>query len=204
MPQFFGVFAGVGNDYFGNLDGYVSFVIREGDDLGWLGYFLGKSETLEALNMSEEAIGVNRIGAFIEGLKQNQSIEEMHRDNDPEFTMLGIRADYPDDEDDFTITWGGDMGWLGFFVAKNSTLQSLYIDINDTPESEFLSILDRIGVFIEGLNRNRSIEKLHIGSDLGSENFRRMGDFFSNNSNLRELSFRNFDTMGVDSALRTC
>ena len=99
------------------LDGCVSFVIREGDDLGWLGYFLGKSEILEALNMSEEAIDVNRIGIFIEGLKQNQSIHE-----------------------------------------------------------------------------------LRIAMDFGSEGFRQMSHFFSNNNRLRQLIFYNFDTMGVDSA----
>src|SRR6056300_1569786 len=77
------------NYYYGNHAGCVLFVIREGDYLGWLGYFIGKSETLQYLDMSEGAIDVNRIGIFIEGLKQNQSIHEMRIAMD--FGSVGFR-----------------------------------------------------------------------------------------------------------------
>src|SRR5210317_752092 len=102
----------------------------------------------------------------------NATILQKLRADDPEFTMLSIKVDDPNDEDDFIIRKEDDLGWLGYFVAKSSMLQYLYIDIKDAPD--FLSMLDRIGVFIEGLNRNQSIEEIQISSDLGSKNFRRL------------------------------
>src|SRR6056300_563962 len=102
----------------------------------------------------------------------NAAILQKIRADDPGFISLGIKGEYPDDEDDFIIRREDDMGWLGYFVAKNSTLKYLCIDIYD--ECDFLSMLDRFGVFIEGPNRNQSIEEIHIGSDLGSKNFRRL------------------------------
>ncbi len=50
-----------------------SFVIDEGDDLGWLGYFIGRSEVIEDLTIwSLPWHGVNRI---FEGMSQNRSIK---------------------------------------------------------------------------------------------------------------------------------
>jgi Ran GTPase-activating protein (RanGAP) involved in mRNA processing and transport len=59
---------------------------------------------------------------------------------------------------------------------------------------------DRIGAFIEGFNLNQSIEDIHISSGLGSKNFRRLSHFFWRNYNLRELSFRSMNNIGIDSA----
>jgi Ran GTPase-activating protein (RanGAP) involved in mRNA processing and transport len=128
----------------------------------------------------------------------NAEILQKLRDNDPKFTCLGIKVEYPDDASDFLIQSQDDLGWLGYFVGTNKTLQYLYIDMNGAPD--FLSMFDRIGVFIEGLNRNQSIEQLYIGSDLGSKNFRRMNHFFLHNNNLRELEFGAMNNIGVDSA----
>ncbi|KAL7454509.1 hypothetical protein ACHAWC_006127 [Mediolabrus comicus] len=53
------------------LDG--DFVFAEGDDLGWLGYFVGKSEVIKYLH-------INYIGGdnyFFDGMSQNRSIEEL-------------------------------------------------------------------------------------------------------------------------------
>eukprot|EP00984_Skeletonema_dohrnii_P034227 scaffold33508_cov96-Skeletonema_dohrnii-CCMP3373.AAC.3 len=56
-------------------DSYVDdwFIVGEGDDLGWLGYFIGKSEYLGELfifSWGEE----EHIEAFIEGINRNRSI----------------------------------------------------------------------------------------------------------------------------------
>ena len=97
----------------------------------------------------------------------NAAILQKLRADDPELTELWIKVDYPEDDDEFVIRKEDDLGWLGFYVGQNKTLQSLYIDIDDAPD--FLSIFDRIGVFIEGLNRNRSIEKIHSVQILGAK-----------------------------------
>jgi len=50
----------------------IHFYIGQGDDLGWVGYFIGKSECLRYL-------GVNFSGghAFVEGIARNQSIRKI-------------------------------------------------------------------------------------------------------------------------------
>eukprot|EP00984_Skeletonema_dohrnii_P010898 scaffold4287_cov110-Skeletonema_dohrnii-CCMP3373.AAC.1 len=56
---------------------YDNFVVGEGDDLGWLGYFIGKSKYLEKLRIYSWGEGEN-IEAFIEGINRNQSISSLH------------------------------------------------------------------------------------------------------------------------------
>jgi len=53
------------------------FVVSEGDDLGWLGYFIGKSKYLEDLRIGSWGEGGN-IEAFMEGINHNQSIDCLH------------------------------------------------------------------------------------------------------------------------------
>ncbi len=53
------------------------FVIREGDDLGWLGYFIRRSKRIEQLSihgLPEE----RQLDALIEGIAHNQSIHDFH------------------------------------------------------------------------------------------------------------------------------
>eukprot|EP00984_Skeletonema_dohrnii_P026065 scaffold15321_cov83-Skeletonema_dohrnii-CCMP3373.AAC.3 len=53
------------------------FLIKEGDDLGWLGYFIGKSVKLHCLNIRELPADEERqrIDDFFDGLARNQSIQ---------------------------------------------------------------------------------------------------------------------------------
>ena len=53
------------------------FTAGEGDDLGWLGYFIGKSKYLEELFIFSWE-GVEHIEALIEGINHNQSIKSLH------------------------------------------------------------------------------------------------------------------------------
>ena len=53
------------------------FVIREGDDLGWLGYFLGRSSRIEAITILSLPENRERIDALIEGITRNQSINRL-------------------------------------------------------------------------------------------------------------------------------
>ena len=50
------------------------FVVREGDNLGWLGYFIGNSERLESLWLSH----LPGDDSFRQGLAQNQSIQKLY------------------------------------------------------------------------------------------------------------------------------
>ena len=53
------------------------FEVRGGDDLGWLGYFIGKSEKLKTLNIDDSLNNIN-LNAFSEGLGHNQSIQSLN------------------------------------------------------------------------------------------------------------------------------
>ncbi len=130
----------------------------------------------------------------------NAAILQKLRDNDPKFTSLGITLGDPCDEDDFLIARGDDLGWLGYFVGRSTTLVNLYI--YDTPDMHMPQAIDvnRIGTFIEGFNRNQSIQEMHIGSGLGSAMFGQTDNFFKNNNNLRELSFGIMSTISAESA----
>eukprot|EP00984_Skeletonema_dohrnii_P029184 scaffold19582_cov76-Skeletonema_dohrnii-CCMP3373.AAC.1 len=54
-------------------DDWGNFVIGEGDDLGWLGYFIGKSKCVNELTIYSSGEGQNT-EAFIDGINRNQSI----------------------------------------------------------------------------------------------------------------------------------
>mmetsp|Transcript_28098 Transcript_28098/g.47632 ORF Transcript_28098/g.47632 Transcript_28098/m.47632 type:complete len:645 (-) Transcript_28098:1380-3314(-) len=57
------------------------FAIRENDDCGWLGYFIGKSQKLEMM-FFDYFLGRERIDALMVGLCCNQSIQRIQVDRD--------------------------------------------------------------------------------------------------------------------------
>ena len=58
-------------------DPTIEFIVREGDDLGWLGYFLGCSTTLTRLHINDLPQDKWRILAFIRELVSNRSIQNL-------------------------------------------------------------------------------------------------------------------------------
>ncbi|KAK1734416.1 leucine-rich repeat protein [Skeletonema marinoi] len=60
----------------------TKFVIREGDDCGWLGYFIGKSQKLEIMFFDYFPQERERIDALMVGLCCNQSIQRIQVDRD--------------------------------------------------------------------------------------------------------------------------
>ncbi len=54
------------------------FVIDEGDDLGWLGYFVGKCEVLEELYIFYIPDWGDEINSFCDSMSQNRSIEYLY------------------------------------------------------------------------------------------------------------------------------
>ena len=54
---------------------YWDFVVSEGDDLGWLGYFIGKSKSLRKLTI--EVWSEDVIHALSDGIARNQSIKNV-------------------------------------------------------------------------------------------------------------------------------
>jgi hypothetical protein len=60
-----------GDDYFGN------FYARDGNELGWLGYFVGENETLKSLSVCHLPACSNEVEIFFTGLQRNKSIKEI-------------------------------------------------------------------------------------------------------------------------------
>jgi len=59
------------------FEGGEEFIVREGDDLGWLGYFIGASKCLEALSIRDLPVERERIDALMGGIARNKSIQEV-------------------------------------------------------------------------------------------------------------------------------
>ena len=64
---------GIMGDYHEWID-EEGFVIEEGDDLGWLGYFIGKSTVVDTLYVDH----LPGVDSLKQGLAQNQSIQTLH------------------------------------------------------------------------------------------------------------------------------
>ncbi len=83
----------------------------------------------------------------------NAEILRRLRDNDPKLPWLCIRQHVNADTD---------LGWLGYFIGRNTKLRSLYI--LDMPEY----YREQIAALFRGIEQSRSIQKLSIeGDDLG-------------------------------------
>mmetsp|Transcript_32267 Transcript_32267/g.65629 ORF Transcript_32267/g.65629 Transcript_32267/m.65629 type:complete len:698 (+) Transcript_32267:77-2170(+) len=53
-----------------------TFFVKEGDDWGWLGYFIGRNKQIRDLHLYCLPKDRDQVGAFMEGMKHNRSIEE--------------------------------------------------------------------------------------------------------------------------------
>ena len=59
----------------------ADFVVREGNNLGWLGYFVGRNKQLEGLSIENFPDHLN-IDAFLRGLGYNRSIQNLRISTD--------------------------------------------------------------------------------------------------------------------------
>ncbi len=66
----------------GEVDPDEEFAVREGDDMGWLGYFIGRSEVIEDLQILHLPEGGNQINRFLEGMSRNLSLKTLRVAND--------------------------------------------------------------------------------------------------------------------------
>jgi hypothetical protein len=163
-------------DYEGLLivddDHEKDFVIREGDDLGWLGYFIGASKCLEALSIRDLPVERERIDAFMEGLARNKSIQE-----------VGFLTDI------------GEAGvlTLGDFFKSNKNLSMIGFGHNNFGQEEHSH--DNICFALGQIQRN-SIEMFcFFGNIISDEGFSEIcGALVTQQSRLERLGFR--ETLG--------
>eukprot|EP00985_Skeletonema_marinoi_P010702 scaffold5026_cov215-Skeletonema_marinoi.AAC.1 len=65
-------------NYYNDNEDNGWFIVGEGDDLGWLGYFIGKSKYLKDLCIDSWGEGGNIEAFMMEGINRNQSIKSLH------------------------------------------------------------------------------------------------------------------------------
>jgi hypothetical protein len=114
--------------------------------------------------------------------ENNANILQKLRDGDPNWVTLFI-DDELEEENDFVAGDGDDCGWLGYFIGRSLLLQELHI-------WHFPQETAQIDLFVEGLNRNQSIDKLAFCADNGDIMFEKMTPFFRNNHNLHHLELQ--------------
>ena len=98
----------------------------------------------------------------------------------------------PDDDDDnYIIKDGEDIGWLGYYISKNTKLQELH----------FCTAI-YADAFYKEMSCNTSIQQLNfmgVGSELDGKMFRMLNPFFKGNNSLIEFSVTECE-FGADSA----
>jgi len=107
------------------------------------------------------------------------------KNNDPDCTYLCLSQD--GDEYEYLPDNLQDLGWLGYFIGKSTTLQSLVIEgINllDSPSA--------MELFCSEVNQNRTIERISLyGLNPVQTNalFKSMKSFLQSNNNLTSINF---------------
>ena len=117
--------------------------------------------------------------------ERNQDILRRLKDNDPSLNRLRI-CNYVGDESDscyyISSNDDDDVGWLGYYIGQNTSLQELYF-----AAISFHKIYDVN--FYKGLNHNKSIQEIDFEyCDLwNGQIFGMFDQLFKNNHNLTEI-----------------
>ena len=124
----------------------------------------------------------------------NQEILRRFKDNDPDLEYLCISGDDQlPDENDFYPDNGEAWGWLGYYIGKSITVDTLYIKTVPSP-----SCNDGVEDFHREMGRNKSIRSICFGGNLlDGKIFYMLDSFFRNNNNLTGIEVRDCD-MGVE------
>jgi hypothetical protein len=88
---------------------------------------------------------------------QNAEILRRLRDNDPDLSRLYIRQHGNNWGDAFFLQEGDDLGWLVYFIGRNTVLTTLTIILRQD--------IEQITTLVGGIEQNRSIQRLCICGD---------------------------------------
>ena len=182
---------------------HCDFVVREGDHLGWLGYFVGRNEKIETLYIDTDIDPVENINLndFLRGVGRNRSITELH----------------------ITIDLGESFQSLIPFLRNNDSLHHLsfkYFDVNlqcarnialllsQQSSLKCLSFDEEIGLDDEelaqiaaALRSQPQIEELRICYNVGRNGYVALGNALESCLRLRMLDLEAFDYYNDDERL---
>jgi hypothetical protein len=138
------------------------FLVGEGDDLGWLGYFIGRSQVLQELYIYYLPEGGNQIKSFFEGMSQNRSIESLVL-----YCDIGID------------------GWsrLGGFLENNHNLSRLEFQGVMIGHEDAQNLASALGRMNHNSLKHLSME----GNEAGDQGFAEIAATLSSQSQLKNL-----------------
>ena len=133
------------------------------------------------INMEGESITSTRKIEDITSNERNQEILRRLKDNDPEFDHLWIAASGRHNNI-FCPTNGEELGWLGYYIGKNTTLNKLFVSSSLPPVCDAGS-----EDFGREMGRNKSIRSIQFSNRVDARVFALFDEFFKNNDNLTEF-----------------
>ena len=151
----------------------MNFVVREGDDFGWLGYFIGACTGLGRFTLEYLPEERDRTNALFEGISRNRSIYALSITTDLEdnnFDDLGIFLRNSKRLDDHYLQ---DVS-IGVERARNLTLgsssiSSLHLDRNNLDDDGF-------AIFATSLSKQTRLRSLSLSSNsIGTPSCKTLG-----------------------------
>ena len=178
-------------------DDNCNFVVREGDHMGWLGYFVGRSQKLKVLLVGSFPENI-KLNAFFEGLGHNRSIQNLHiwADLGENFQSLvpflrnndSLRHLY------FTALHTGlqNARSIALLLSQQSSMTRLYFEDIDFDDEELSQIST-------ALRSQPQIEELSLSSyNVGRNGLVTLGKALEGCLSLRTLDFAAFRNHDID------
>ena len=178
------------------------FAVREGDHLGWLGYFIGRSEKLERIcidNTPENDVNLNapnvnlndiNLNEFYEGLGHNRSIRHLYICNDLGESFKGLIPFLRNNDTLRNLTFlGFDIGPqcarnVALLLGQRSSLKYLDFIADDLDDEGILQI-------VIALRSQPQIEELALQSNnIGRDGCVALGNTLESFSSLKYFYLR--------------
>jgi hypothetical protein len=182
-------------------------VVREGDDLGWLGYFAGQSRSLRSLYIQYLPQERERNMAFTRGVECSESIQHLEITNDigDSFQSLGSLL-----KNDNLNSVSFNNFDIGLECARNIALmlnqpnQRNAMKTLNFEETNFSD--DAVGEIVTALSAHPQLEELDLGeSSIGRNGCVALGNTLESwrNPNLKKLYLTNnsFDDEGLQALI---
>eukprot|EP00984_Skeletonema_dohrnii_P027879 scaffold17584_cov71-Skeletonema_dohrnii-CCMP3373.AAC.3 len=188
------------------------FRLGEGDDLGWLGYFIGKSVKLQCLEIQylpEDDGGEQQMHPFSDGIARNQSIQKVIIDNvsNNGFAAIARALGNLSHLEELVFKWYNSNGGLNvngcsalgtLLESGVSKLKQLRLDssgIDDAGVVAFASGLRSIGP---------SLKELYLGWNfIGNEGLSALVAALANCTSLERLNLSDNDFSSAAAGLRS-
>eukprot|EP00984_Skeletonema_dohrnii_P032109 scaffold25556_cov144-Skeletonema_dohrnii-CCMP3373.AAC.2 len=184
------------SQFYVGAEGWNDICIGEGDDLGWVGYFIGKNECLHSLDIYYLPDG-EAGHAFVEGIARSQSIRNItiNNLNNDRFTSI-VRVLRNKSQLEGLSIWSGNNidpdGWseLGILLESGvCKLQLLYLRGNNYIGNEGLDVLSN---GLRGIRSSLTVLNLSDNS-IGNEGLLNVGETLQTCTGLETLDLSRND-----------